>query len=171
VAMRTNGCDAPGARVLRREAVAVVTGGSVGAGRGIARALAGWDWAIVVVYLEHQSTTEATVAEIVAAAGKIVAVRADLADDLDVQRLFAESNAAFAGVDVVVHTTQETPALLYQHAARQIRRGGAIVSVAPAEPVAAGLARQLGEREISVGGTAPQEVLSFLDIWRRRAVC
>ena len=170
VAMRTNGCDGPGARVLRREAVAIVTGGSVGAGREIARALAGWDWAIVVVYLEHQSTTEATVAEIVTAAGKIVAVRADLADDLDVRRLFAESNAAFGGVDVVVHTTTESPSLLYHEAGQHVRRWGAIVSVLPADPVAPEVVRQLGERDISVGRTAPEGVLTFLIKWRQH-VC
>lgn len=170
MAMRTNGGDDPGARVLRREAVAIVTGGSVGGGRGIARALAGWDWAIVVVYLEHQSTTEATVAEIVAAAGKIVAVRADLTDDLDVQRLFAESNAAFGGVDVVVHTTTERPSLLYHEAAHHVRRWGAIVSVPPADPVPPEVARQLGERDIGVGRTAPEGVLTFLDKWRQH-VC
>ena len=98
-------------------------------GREVARGLAGWGWAIVVVYLEHQRRAEATVAEILAAEGTTVAVRADLADDLDVQRLFAESIAAFGGVDVVVHTTTDSAALLYQHAARHVRRRGAIVSV------------------------------------------
>ena len=97
-----NGRDADG---FRTDVVAIVTGGSSGAGREVARGLASWGWAIVVVYLEHQRTAEATVAEILAAEGKVVAVRADLADELDVQRLFAESTAAFAGVDVVVHTT------------------------------------------------------------------
>ena len=152
--------------MLCREVVAIVTGGSVGAGREIARELAGWGWAIVVVYLEQQRTTEATVAEILAVEGKIVAVRADLTDDLDVQRLFAESGAAFAGVDVVVHTTTDSPSLLYQHAARHVRRRGAIVSVAPADGVTPGVSLQLGERDISVCETAPEGVLSFLDSWR-----
>ena len=102
------GHNLPTATVPSREAVAIVTGGSTGTGREIARGLAAWAWAIVLVYLEHQRTAEATVAEILAAEGRIVAVRADLADDLDVQRLFAESAAAFAGVDVVVHTTSES---------------------------------------------------------------
>jgi NAD(P)-dependent dehydrogenase (short-subunit alcohol dehydrogenase family) len=156
--------------VLSRQAVAIVTGGSVGRGRQVARALASWGWAIVVVYLEHQRTAEAAVAEILAADGKIVAVRADLADDLDVQRLFAESRAAFAGVDVVVHTTTDGASLLYQHAARQIRRRGAIVSDSAAEGVTHGVARQLRERGISVGRARPEDVLSFLDRWRRQAV-
>ena len=169
MAMQTNGCGDPSARVLRREVVAIVTGGSVGAGREIARELARWGWAIVVVYLEHQHTTEATVAEILAAEGTIVSVRADLADDLDVQRLFAESSAAFGGVDVVVHTTSNGSTLLYQHAARHLRRRGAIVSVAPADRVTPGIARELDARAISVGRTAPEGVLAFLDIWQQHA--
>src|SRR5689334_18919588 len=60
VAMKSNGRDGRSARVRRREAVAIVTGGSVGAGREIARGLASWGWAIVVVYLEQQRRTEAT---------------------------------------------------------------------------------------------------------------
>jgi 3-oxoacyl-[acyl-carrier protein] reductase len=155
--------------VLSRDTVAIVTGGSVGTGREVARVLAGWGWGIVVVYLDHQRTAEATVAEVLAAEGRIVAVRADLGDDLDVQRLFAESSAAFAAVDVVVHTTTDGASLLYQHAARQVRRRGAIVSVYAADGVTSGIARQLRERGISVGRARPEEVLSFLDRWRRQA--
>jgi NADPH:quinone reductase-like Zn-dependent oxidoreductase len=153
--------------VLSREMVVIVTGGSFGTGREVARVLAGWGWAIVVVYLDHQRTAEATVAEVLAADGRIVAVRADLADDLDVQRLFAESSAAFAGVDVVVHTTTDGT-LLYQHAARHVRRHGAIVSVSAADGVTPGVARQLRERGISIVRAPPEEVLSFLDRWRRQ---
>jgi len=165
VGMETNGCGGPSARVLRREAVAIVTGGSVRAGREIARGLASWGWAVVVVYLEQQRTIEGTVAEILAAGGKIVAVRADLADDLDVQRLFAESSAAFGGVDVVVHTTTDSPSFLYHHAARHVRRRGAIITVAPSDGVRPGVARQLRERGIMVGRASPEEPLSFLDRW------
>jgi 3-oxoacyl-[acyl-carrier protein] reductase len=153
---------------LRREAVAIVTGGAFGSGRVVARGLAGWDWAIVVVYLEHQCTVEATVAEILAADGRIVAVRADLADDLDVQRLFAESSAAFGDVDVVVHTTTQSAPILLRHAAQRVRRGGVIVTVSAADRVAAGVARQLRERGIGVGRAPPEGVLGFLDGWRRQ---
>jgi NAD(P)-dependent dehydrogenase (short-subunit alcohol dehydrogenase family) len=58
-----NGHDDPRTRVPSRKAVAIVTGGSSETGREVARALAGWGWAIVVVYLEHQPTVEATVAD------------------------------------------------------------------------------------------------------------
>jgi 3-oxoacyl-[acyl-carrier protein] reductase len=146
--------------------VAIVTGGASAVGREVARGLASWGWAIVVVYLEHQRTAEATVVEILAAGGRTVAVRADLADDLDVQRLFAESTAAFGGVDVVVHTTPGSAFLLYRHAARQLRENGEIVSVPAAERMTPALARQMRERGIKVGRAPPEALLSFLDEWR-----
>ena len=164
------GHNLPTATVRSQEAVAIVTGGSTGTGREIARGLAAWAWAIVLVYLEHQRTAEATVAEILAAEGRIVAVRADLADDLDVRRLFAESAAAFAGVDVVVHTTSESAYLLYEQAAGHLRPRGAIVSVCPADRVTPEVARQLRERAISVGRAPAPGVLAFLDRWRRQVI-
>jgi 3-oxoacyl-[acyl-carrier protein] reductase len=147
--------------------VAIVTGGSLRSGRAVARGLAGWDWAIVIVYLEHQRTVDAAVVEILAAEGKIVAVRADLADELDVQRLFAESSAAFGDIDVVAHTMTETAPLLFQHAARHVRRGGVIVTVSAADGLVPGVARELRERRITVGRTDPDGVLPYLDGWRR----
>jgi NAD(P)-dependent dehydrogenase (short-subunit alcohol dehydrogenase family) len=152
---------------FRADVVAIVTGGASGTGREVARALTDWGWAIVIVYLEHQRTAEATVEEILAGGGSVVAVRADPADDLDVQRLFAESIAAFAGVDVVVHTTTYSASLLYQGAARHVRPRGAIVSVPAAEPVTPEIARQLHERGISVGRAPPEDIIPFLDRWRR----
>ena len=62
-------------------------------------------------------------------------MRADVTDELDVERLFAESIAAFGGVDAVVHTTMRSASLLYQHAAGHLHRGAAIVSVSTAEAI------------------------------------
>jgi 3-oxoacyl-[acyl-carrier protein] reductase len=153
----------------RADAVAIVTGGSFGIGREVTRRLATWGWAIVVVYLEDQPAAEATVADIIAANGKVVTVRADLTDDLDVQRLFAESSAVFAGVDVVVHTTTEDACALFEYAARNIRSHGALVSVPSADHTPE-VARRLREHGISVGRAPPQELLPFLDRWRRKVV-
>jgi 3-oxoacyl-[acyl-carrier protein] reductase len=164
--MPQNDHDRPGVTASCRGAVAIVTGGSHRIGGQISRGLAGWGWAIVLVYLEQQPAAEATVAEIIAAEGSIVAVRADLADDLDVKRLFAESTAAFGGVDVVVHTTTNSAAVFYEHAARHLRPYGAIVSVDRVTPA---VARRLRERGICVGRAPPDQVLAFLDRWRRRA--
>jgi 3-oxoacyl-[acyl-carrier protein] reductase len=61
------------------------------------------DYAVVINYLNSQPAANATVEEILAANGTAVAVRADVADELDVERLFGETIDAFGGVDVVVH--------------------------------------------------------------------
>jgi NAD(P)-dependent dehydrogenase (short-subunit alcohol dehydrogenase family) len=153
--------------VPSEETVVIVTGGSSGTGREVARGLANWGWAIVVVYLEHQRSAEATVAEILAAEGRTVAVRADLTDELDVQRLFAESVASFGGVDAVAHTTADSAVLLYRYVARHVRAGGVIVSLRAAEQMTAEVARQLRERGIAVGTAPPGAMLSFLEEWRR----
>lgn len=145
-------------------AVAIVTGGSLPAGREVARGLASRAWPVVIVYLDHQSRAEATIAEIIAVGGTAIAVRADLADDLDVQRLFTESAAEFGGVDVVVHTTPDSAVLLCRHAARQLRPRGAIVVTSASEPSTP----HVHERDITVERVAPQGVLAYLDIWLRR---
>jgi NAD(P)-dependent dehydrogenase (short-subunit alcohol dehydrogenase family) len=164
-----NGDNRRDSQWFRAQAVAIVTGGSFGPGREAALMLTSWGWSIVVVYLEHQRITEATVREILAAGGNAVAVRADLADELDVQRLFAESIAAFAGVDVIVHTVPGSASLLYEQARRHLRARGAIVSIPGAEGVAPELARQLCERGIRLGEGPPEAVLCLLDRWRRQA--
>jgi shikimate 5-dehydrogenase len=143
--------------------VAIVTGGGTPIGQGVAVELARRGCAIVVVYLENQRDAEATVEQILAASGPTVAVRADVTDELDVERLFDESIAAFGGVDVLVHTTTDDAAPLYRHAARQLRAGGAIVGLATAGPIPQPLAQQLRERGIAVVRAPPEAVLSWLD--------
>jgi 3-oxoacyl-[acyl-carrier protein] reductase len=151
-----------------RETVAIVTGGSFPTGRQVARGLAHWNWPVVVVYLMQKRAVDAAIAEILRADGNVVTVRADLADDVDVARLFAESKAAFGGVDVIAHTTSEPVEVLLQHAALHVRWRGTIVSVCAADGVTPVVARQLRERKISVGRAPPEEMLGLLDAWRRR---
>src|SRR6185503_8268999 len=148
-------------------AVAIVTGGALPDGRYVACGLARWAWPVVIVYLDHQSQAEATIAEIIAAGGTTIAVRADLADDLDVQRLFSESIAEFGGVDVVVHTTSAGTALLCEHAARDVRRSGSIVITSMPELIPPQVAAQLRERSITVEQVPPHAVLGHLDRWRQ----
>jgi 3-oxoacyl-[acyl-carrier protein] reductase len=133
--------------------VAIVTGGSRGAGRATTRCLADRGYAVAVNYLHDQRAAESTVDAILGDNGNAVAVRADIADDLDVKRLFAETIAAFGGIDVVVHAAgsqitasdvtkaglDEFDALVRintratfivnQQAARHLRNGGAIVNL------------------------------------------
>ena len=143
--------------------MAIVTGGGTRIGRHVAVGLASRGCAIVVVYLEDQCGADATVERILAASGPAVAVRADLTDDLDVERLFDESIAAFGGVDVLVHTATDDAALLCRHAAPHLRAGGAIVSLPTAGSIPPPLAQQLRERGIAVGLAPPEAVLSWLD--------
>jgi 3-oxoacyl-[acyl-carrier protein] reductase len=94
-----------------------VTGHPGPLGRQVAHELARRGHAIALVYLDHRSTAEATVEEVVAAGGTAVAVRADLADDLDVERVFTETVAVFGRIDVVVHTGAASADILRAHAA------------------------------------------------------
>ena len=114
--------------------VAIVTGGSRGAGLATVRRLVSCGYAVVVNYFHDQRAAEATVEAVLAGNGAAVAVRADVADDVDVTRLFDEAIEAFGGVDVVVHTvgsrTSPTPTLIVnREAARRLRTGGAIVNL------------------------------------------
>jgi 3-oxoacyl-[acyl-carrier protein] reductase len=83
--------------------VAIVTSGSQGIGRAVARKLATADYGVVISYLNSQPAADAAVEEILVANGSAVAVRADVADALDVERLFSETIDVFGHVDVVVH--------------------------------------------------------------------
>ena len=163
------------------DTVAIVTGGSCGAGREIVRELARRGYAIVVVYLDDQHSADAAIEETLAARGAAVAVRAHLTDDLDVERLFAETIAAFGGVDVIAHTTVGGALVLYKHAAQHLREGAAIVTLSPAEGITSVLAQELGERGITINGVPPgleppgthhdvANVIACLDRWRHQSV-
>ncbi len=114
------------------DAVAIVTDGDCDRGRDAARALGARGFAVVVVYLRDQPRAEAVVEEIVAAGGIAVSVRADIEDELDVERLFRETKAAFGGVDLVVHAGGAS--VLERHAARELRAGGLILTPDALEP-------------------------------------
>jgi 3-oxoacyl-[acyl-carrier protein] reductase len=161
--------------------VAIVTGGSSGVGREILQRLAGRGYAVVVVYVRDQSKAEAVVDEILGSNGTALAVRADVTDDLDVERLFDETTAAFDGVDVVVHTGVRGSAAVNREAARRLRHGGAIVSVASSDAISPVLARELRARDITVNGLVPgleppgsshrvADLVEFLDQWPRTPV-
>jgi 3-oxoacyl-[acyl-carrier protein] reductase len=141
--------------------VAIVTGGSRGVGRETIDRLASLGYAVVVNYVHDQRTAESTVEAVLAARGTAVAIRADVADDLDVERLFAQTIETFGTVDAVVHavrghvtetaltevaleefdalwrTNLRATFIVNQLAARHVRDGGAIVNVSSAVCAAA----------------------------------
>jgi 3-oxoacyl-[acyl-carrier protein] reductase len=134
--------------------VAIVTGGSRGVGRATIARLAARGYAVVVNYLHDQHGAESTVETVLAGRGAAVAVRADVTDELDVQRLFAETIVAFGRVDAVVHAVEgrivsapvievdldefdalcrintRATLIVNREAARTLRNGGAIVNLA-----------------------------------------
>jgi NAD(P)-dependent dehydrogenase (short-subunit alcohol dehydrogenase family) len=118
------------------EGVAIVTGGVCGVGLEVARALAGRGFAVVIAYATDQSLAERIVEEILAANGLAIAVRAELTDELDVERLFTETLEAFGHVDVVVDAARragpQRAGLLRRHAARYLTAEGQIVDLTEA---------------------------------------
>ena len=161
--------------------VAIITGGSVGVGGAISRKLAGQGYAVSISYLGNLFAAETTVEEILSSRGVALAVRADLADALDVERLFAETEAAFVGVDVVVHAialTTDTDLELEvasrrlrlraarfvsREAARHVREGGALIILCRAADLAStsavgtltrALSHELRPRDLTVNAVA-----------------
>jgi 3-oxoacyl-[acyl-carrier protein] reductase len=134
--------------------VAIVTGGSRGIGGETVHRLAKLGYAVIVNYAHHQQTAESIVEAILADNGAAVAVRADVADELDVERLFAVTLETFGAIDAVVHAVPghvptgtvtnfaldaldavykaglRTTFLVNRAAAHHVREGGAIVNLA-----------------------------------------
>jgi 3-oxoacyl-[acyl-carrier protein] reductase len=83
--------------------VAIVTGASKGIGAAIAKAYAAEGASVVVNYASSKTGAEKVVAEITAAGGKAVAVQADVGKSVDIQRLFADTKAAYGALDILVN--------------------------------------------------------------------
>lgn len=138
---------------LHEGRVVIVTGGSRGIGRETIDRLATLGYAVVVNYIHDQQTAESTVEAVLERHGDAVAIRADVGDELDVQRLFEQTIETFGAVDAVVHTVRGHVAagpvaelgldafdtlcrmnlratfIVNRGAARHVRRGGAIVNL------------------------------------------
>lgn len=131
--------------------VAIVTGGSRGIGRQVARQLAEDGFAVVVGYAGNKEAAEEVVRTVEATGGSAVAARADVGDETEVAALFDLAETVYGGVDAVVHAAgrmhlspvaelglDELDALyrtnirgtfvVDQQAARRLRPGGALVN-------------------------------------------
>jgi 3-oxoacyl-[acyl-carrier protein] reductase len=146
---------------LRKGRAAIVTGGSRGMGRETVQRLASLGYAVVVNYVHDQRTAESTVDAVLDSRGAAVAIRADVSDALDVERLFDQAIETFGGVDAVVHavrghfapaplteialddfdemcrTNLRATFIVNRTAARQLRSGGAIVNLLSSVPTPA----------------------------------
>jgi 3-oxoacyl-[acyl-carrier protein] reductase len=90
---------------------AIVTGGSGGIGRVVAKRLASNGFTITVHYAGNPAKAEGVVAEINSGGGRAIAVQADVAKPADVERLFNQTLEAFGTIDVVVHSAGIMPLL------------------------------------------------------------
>jgi 3-oxoacyl-[acyl-carrier protein] reductase len=88
---------------------AIVTGASGGIGKAVAKRLARDGFAVVVNYASNANEADATVAEIQSAGGQAIAVKADVGNAADVERLFEETVKSFGAVDVVVNNSGIMP--------------------------------------------------------------
>jgi 3-oxoacyl-[acyl-carrier protein] reductase len=88
---------------------AIVTGASRGIGRAVAKRLAQDGFAVIVNYLSNSGEAEEVVAEIKGLGGDAISVKADIANQGDVERLFEETIKKFGSIDVVVNNSGIMP--------------------------------------------------------------
>ncbi|MBL99436.1 MAG: beta-ketoacyl-ACP reductase [Rhodopirellula sp.] len=82
---------------------AVVTGGSRGIGRAIAKQLAAYGARVCINYRASQELAEQVVAEISQAGVQAIAVQADVSDQTQAQRLIAEAQQQLGPVDFLIN--------------------------------------------------------------------
>jgi NAD(P)-dependent dehydrogenase (short-subunit alcohol dehydrogenase family) len=81
----------------------IVTGGSRGIGAAIARSAGSRQWNVCVTYRRGEAEAGAVVEAIRAEGGTAMAVKADVAVESDVERLFAEVDARLGSVGALVN--------------------------------------------------------------------
>lgn len=152
VALPTDRLNVVSTDAERRTRVAIVTGTPGDASDALAARLVADGMTVVVNHVGGRQGAEVTGTQRFTPTRGIYACRADVAAEAEVTALFAYTEAAFGGIDVVVHapgTTLSSPSaglsakqldrihrnviraafLVNRQAARQVRPGGAIINV------------------------------------------
>ena len=91
-----------------QRSVAIITGGGTGVGQATSKQLAQLGWSVVVNYSRSKADAEGTVADIVAAGGKAIAVQADVAQDADCRSLVEQTVKTYGRVDLLVNCAGTT---------------------------------------------------------------
>ncbi len=97
------------ARMSTNNQVAIVTGGSRGIGRGIATALGGEGFSVVVNYNSAAGAAEEVKTEIEQLGAKAHIVQADISNAQDRQKLVDETLKTFGRIDVLVNNAGVAP--------------------------------------------------------------
>lgn len=137
---------------IKKERVAIVTGGSRGIGRAIAERLASDGQTVVIAYASNTAEADKTVQSILEKGGQAIAVKTDVSNENAVSELFDKVEKEFGGIDVVVNsaglmildtianfdldkldrmhrTNIRGTFVVNQQAARRVRSGGAIINL------------------------------------------
>jgi NAD(P)-dependent dehydrogenase (short-subunit alcohol dehydrogenase family) len=83
--------------------VAIVTGGSRGIGRAISVVLAREGWNVCISYIANAAAADETAAMVKQAGGRALAVKADMASQQDIRRMFQQSHETFGRLDALVN--------------------------------------------------------------------
>ena len=89
--------------------VVLVTGSGGGIGAGIAQRFAEAGASLVINYRSNEAGARAGVAEIEGGGGEAIAIRADVTDKEEVERLFSQAIEAFGRIDVLVNNAGSYP--------------------------------------------------------------
>ncbi|MCY2954732.1 MAG: 3-ketoacyl-ACP reductase [Planctomycetota bacterium] len=89
--------------------VALITGASRGIGRGIAIALAGEGYNVVINYNQNREAAEQVAKEVEAAGGTAAIVQADVARGSDRHKLVDQTCRAFGGINLLVNNAGVAP--------------------------------------------------------------
>src|SRR6516162_6044508 len=101
---------------------ALVTGGSAGIGKGIARALA-QEGVDVAICARRKEPLEAAAAEIARATNrKVVPIPADLTQPTDAERFVTEAHNALGSIDILVNNAGSAPGASSSSSTKSIGR-------------------------------------------------
>jgi NAD(P)-dependent dehydrogenase (short-subunit alcohol dehydrogenase family) len=87
----------------RNRGTVIVTGGSRGIGAAISRLAAAQGYSVAVNFWENDKAAAALINEIKQSGGRCTAIRADVANETDVQHLFAEAERHLGPLTALVN--------------------------------------------------------------------